>query len=183
MYKAFVRSGLEYATNVWMGADKSYLGLLDKIQRRAFRILKVTRTDRLKFKLHPLDLRRQVIALGTLYKMHLASCPTTLRELLPKPLAPPKRTLRSGGGDEGYHQHSLDIRSFCKLHKRDNGNILFDTEKFKRSFLFHTVEQWNRLPASIIGEINNQATPQDDKWAISRFKQRAAKHIMPEYHL
>ncbi|MPC84792.1 hypothetical protein E2C01_079542 [Portunus trituberculatus] len=39
LYKSHVRSSLKYSCLTWVGAASSHLGLLDKIQRRAERII------------------------------------------------------------------------------------------------------------------------------------------------
>jgi hypothetical protein len=183
MYKAYIRSRLEYASNVWMGADTSHLKKLDKIQERALKIMQITKSERKKYKIHPLEERREINALTTLYKMHLKSCPTLLKKLLPSPLItnPPGRRTRRTEEVKG-NKHSLDIKSFCNLDgiKRSQGNRLFNTDKFERTFIFLTTEKWNRLPDNIIGQIDEDGSITLDKTATMAFKNRVTKYYQEQ---
>ena len=54
-YKSFVRSHLEYCSHIWTGAAECYLELLNKIQRKATRLVG---DANLTSQLAPLDARR-----------------------------------------------------------------------------------------------------------------------------
>ena len=176
VYKAFIRSGLEYATESWMGADASHLARIDKLQERAFRIIGVTAQDRATFNLQSLGLRRRVKALETLYRLHLSSCPPLLQSLLPSPKIPPTRLTRY---KKTFQPHALDINSVSNptVVQRSNGNKLYDLVRFERSFLATAVEDWNNLPAYVVQPINRNNTPRRDKSAMKSFKKRAMKFL------
>jgi len=70
LYKAQIRSALEYSCLSWGGANTTHLGLLDKIQERAKRIIK-DRTSDLPLNLDSLQHRRDVAGLTTMYRIHL----------------------------------------------------------------------------------------------------------------
>jgi hypothetical protein len=178
MYKAFIRSRLEYATETWQGADESHLQKLCKIQKRAFKIIGANVEDQENYRLHPLKIRRRAKALETLYRLHQASCPSFLKQLLPKPLTLTTRVLRS---TLHQHQHALDIKSFCNISvmRRSQGNKLHPTKKFERSFMAATVEEWNKLSPEVIKEINRDGpTIEEDRKAAKAFKRRVMKQMM-----
>ena len=48
LYKSTIRPCMEYCCHVWAGAPSCYLGLLDKLQKRIYRILGPSLADSLK---------------------------------------------------------------------------------------------------------------------------------------
>ena len=67
LYKAQIRSTLEYACLTWGGASSSHLSLLDRVQARAVRLIR----DKTEWvpQLHTLQHRRDVAGLTVLYKV------------------------------------------------------------------------------------------------------------------
>ncbi|MPC32059.1 hypothetical protein E2C01_025362 [Portunus trituberculatus] len=81
LYKAEIRSSLEYSCLAWGGAAPSHLAVLDKIQRRAERLIKDGLPEQQAaslYSLHSLQHRRDGAGLATLYHGHT---PTTTKEL------------------------------------------------------------------------------------------------------
>ena len=76
LYNSQVRSLMEYCPLVWSSCPASYLGLLDRVQDRALRLvsLKTNLSDRLRV-FQPLQHRRDVAALCVLYKVHRQKIP------------------------------------------------------------------------------------------------------------
>ncbi|KAJ8364402.1 hypothetical protein SKAU_G00132340 [Synaphobranchus kaupii] len=71
IYKAQVRSIVEYASLSWMSAPPTQLGLLDNIQKAALKIIGVDQdTACSQLAIPSLHHRRQVAAATVLYKMH-----------------------------------------------------------------------------------------------------------------
>ncbi|XP_050342145.1 uncharacterized protein LOC126768217 [Nymphalis io] len=71
LYKTQVRSCVEYCSHLWDGSAKYLLEALDRLQRRAVRIIgdvKVTNT------LEPLQLRREIAALSAFYRLYHGEC-------------------------------------------------------------------------------------------------------------
>ena len=65
LYKSQVRSVMEFSPLAWGGASPTHLALLDKVQRRAERIIYGEGESRLQ----PLQVRRDVAGLSALYKV------------------------------------------------------------------------------------------------------------------
>ncbi|XP_063869600.1 uncharacterized protein LOC135105396 [Scylla paramamosain] len=68
LYKAKVRSSLEYSSLAWGGEATRHLSLLDRVQTRAVRLIKDS-GDRNEPKLHSLQHRRDVAGLVVIYKI------------------------------------------------------------------------------------------------------------------
>ena len=87
LYKAQVRSSLEYACLAWGGAASKHLALLDKVQDRAERLIKNSGGGQ-EPKLHTLQHRRDVAGLTVMYKVqqlrvsHLQPLRQPLRQAL-----------------------------------------------------------------------------------------------------
>ncbi|MPC88890.1 hypothetical protein E2C01_083813 [Portunus trituberculatus] len=72
IYKAEIRSSLEYSCFAWGGAAP-WTAVLDKIQKRAERLIKDGLPEQQAaslYSLHSLQHRRDVAGLATLYKVH-----------------------------------------------------------------------------------------------------------------
>ena len=69
LYNAQIRSSLEYCCLAWGGAAPTHLAMLDKIQRRAERIISEGHADVHRRALLTLQHRRTVAGLTTLYKV------------------------------------------------------------------------------------------------------------------
>ncbi|XP_045105076.1 uncharacterized protein LOC123500423 [Portunus trituberculatus] len=82
LYKAQVRSSLEYASLAWGGAARTHLALLDKVQERAARLIKGNNTGQEPC-LHTLQHRRDVAGITVMYKVHV--CHVSHLEALRQP--------------------------------------------------------------------------------------------------
>ncbi|XP_045106831.1 uncharacterized protein LOC123501859 [Portunus trituberculatus] len=74
LYKAQVRSSLEYSCLAWGGAASRHLSLLDRVQARAVRLIKDSGA-RNEPKLHSLQHRRDVAGLAVMYKIQQQRIP------------------------------------------------------------------------------------------------------------
>ena len=96
VYKAQVRSVMEYASLSWMSASQTTLELLDSIQRKALRIIGTSEEEaRSQLNISSLHHRRQVAAATVLYKMHISLCSRNLKALLPEPFVVRRATRSS----------------------------------------------------------------------------------------
>lgn len=130
LYKAQVRSCMEYCSHLWDGSAKYQLSALDSVERRAKRLIgdkKLVTT-----KLHSLAHRRNVACLSVFYRLYFGECARALHELIP----PSPFYHRESRRTAEYHPHLVDIPS-----QR--------TKRFSASFLMRTAKVWNSLPASV----------------------------------
>ena len=74
IYKAYIRPLVEYASPIWNGAVITSLKLLDRLQKKALRLLKIG--EPLKFGIVPLSHRRNVASLCVFYH-HIFLQPST----------------------------------------------------------------------------------------------------------
>ncbi|KAG0715053.1 hypothetical protein GWK47_012798 [Chionoecetes opilio] len=83
LYKAQVRSSMEYACLGWGGAANKHLTLLDKVQGRAVRLIRDSGAGQ-EPRIHSLQHRRDVAGLTVMYKVHQQRVPHlhTLRQPL-----------------------------------------------------------------------------------------------------
>ena len=154
VYKAQVRSVMEYAPLCWIGASPTTLSLLDNIQRKALKIIGVDeKFAQSKLNIASLHHRRQVAAVTALYKMHTDSCPQDLKSMLP----PPYARRRSTRGSMSMPDHALDRPKFR-------------TKAGDRTFIKRAIDLWNSLPSSIVGQISEQG--------IHLFKCRLNEHLL-----
>ncbi|XP_049886813.1 uncharacterized protein LOC126381362 [Pectinophora gossypiella] len=81
LYKAQVRSCMEYCSHLWDGSAKYQLAALDSVERRAKRLI----GDRklVEAKLHSLDHRRKVACLSVFYRLYFGECAQELHRLIP----------------------------------------------------------------------------------------------------
>ncbi|KAG0718080.1 hypothetical protein GWK47_053169 [Chionoecetes opilio] len=76
LYAAQVRSLMDYAPLTWSSCPPSYLSLLDKVQARAQRLIRLNALqDQLLPPLQPLQQRRDVSGLCVVYKTHKQHVP------------------------------------------------------------------------------------------------------------
>ncbi|KAG0713256.1 hypothetical protein GWK47_016610 [Chionoecetes opilio] len=74
LYKAQVRSAMEYACFGWGGAANKHLALLDKVQGRAVRLIRDSGAGQ-EPRLHSFQHRRDVAGLTVMYKVHQQRVP------------------------------------------------------------------------------------------------------------
>ena len=64
---------------------------------------------------------------------------------------------------------------------RVNGARKLDNDQFKRVFLYAGILAWNKLPADVIGTIDQvHISHINDSNAVKAFKNRLLKHLPPE---
>ena len=127
LYAAQVRSIMEYAPLTWSSCPPSYLGLLDKVQDRAQRLIstKTLPEEQVPF-LQPLQQRRDVAGLCATYKIHREGAQHL--SALRQPWATP---------------HSHFTRD---AHTSEQLAVPFArTETFLRSFVPRYTRLWNNL--------------------------------------
>ena len=71
LYKAQVRSVMEFAPLAWGGAAHTHLELLNKVQRRAVRLIQEEEGEST---IDPLQHRRDVAGLTAMFKIHVMNC-------------------------------------------------------------------------------------------------------------
>ena len=92
IYKAQVRSVMEYSPFAWVGVAPTTLKKLDTIQDKATHLIGTTSTN-----IQSLHHRRSVAAVCNIYKMHCSNSPKILRQHLPNPQPLPSRRTRGSG--------------------------------------------------------------------------------------
>ena len=138
VYKAQIRSIMEYAPLCWINASPTILSMLDNIQKKALKVIGVDEaTAHLSLSIPKLTHRRQVAAACVLYKMHARQCPKDLKEMLPPPLERRRVTRASTSTPD----HAVSIPA-AKTHQMD------------RSFIHTASRVWNSLPDSVVDTIS-----------------------------
>jgi hypothetical protein len=129
IYKAYIRPLLEYNSHLWIGAPPSTTLLVDRIQRRAIRLIGDSRiTD----KLDSLEHRRNVGALTLFYRYFHGRCSAEISSIMPPVRVHPRATRQAINA----HPFAVD-NSFCR------------TVKFRGTFIAHTSTIWNSLPPTV----------------------------------
>ena len=123
LYKSQIRSVMEYSPLVWSSCPPSYLGLLDKVQRRAQHLLH----QHTPVLLQPLQHRRDVSGLCVLYKVQ--------RQYTPH-LAPLQLPLAAPASHDTRATHNRDYQLQVPFAR---------TELYLRSFLPHYSRLWNKM--------------------------------------
>ena len=122
LYKAQVRSVIEYAPLSWGGASPTHLALLDKVQRRAERVIYGEQATRLQ----PLQQRRDVAGMGAMFRIQQQKV-EHLQELR-QPRRPIPRLTREVARSE----HALAVPRCHTLHHQ-------------RQFVAKYTSLWNRF--------------------------------------
>ena len=132
IYKAIIRSKMEYASSAWFGATPTSLSQLDAVQRRAIRIIDLPEDDLISHQIQPLGTRREVGALTLFHRMYYGEAPELLCQLLPEHLQLDPRLRRS------VRSHDLAVQI-------PRSNLV----SHKRSFVPSAARIWNSLPEYI----------------------------------
>ncbi|KAG0728236.1 hypothetical protein GWK47_032923 [Chionoecetes opilio] len=132
LYAAQVRSLMEYAPLTWSSCPPSYLSLLDKVQARAQRLIRLKALqDQLLPPLQPLQQRRDVAGLCVVYKTHKQHVPTWLLSDSPGQdhTATPHELLLQGPSTDRPFCQDGDLSAFLPsaLHKNVEPNGTADT--------------------------------------------------------
>ena len=134
LYGTFVRPHLEYAQSVWSPKLRKHINLLEGVQRRATRLVKLYRNlpyeERLrKLELPTLEFRRSFCDMVQVYKhLHFYDKDTIPKKLTPRP----------------------------RPNRRHKDELLpnFAIDGFRgpqtKSFYYRTIPTWNKLPAEVI---------------------------------
>ena len=158
IYKSMVRSRMEYASTVWMGASPTSLAWLDAIQRRALKIINLPQDDLDSIQIQPLEQRRNVGALTLLHRMYHQEAPAMLNSLLPEPYIERRETRQSRS------RHSAALEP-----------IKSNTTSHQRSFIPATVQLWNNLPQEIVDIKDRQKFKSEVNTLLSAVRQRPIK--------
>ena len=160
VYKGFVRPILEYAPLVWKGASASNLAQLDKVQRKAMKIIGPG------VLLQSLAVRRMVSALAYIYKLHCLTGPPQLVALLPNRLNPvdDPRTRQQ------LHRAASHKFQLSASLPRDAPDYL------RRSFPFSAISTWNDLPQRLL-----EHRPEGK--SLQTFKTRCYKYLLHTHWL
>lgn len=133
-YKGFVRPVLEYAPLVWMSATDTHLKRLDRVQKKAMRIIGPGTL------LQSLSARRTVAGLSYLYKLHSVPGPPQLTAMVPPP-APLILNARTRTQLDRRARHNFQLQSPLPT---NSPNYL------QRSFPFCLIDVWNELPPDVL---------------------------------
>ncbi|CAG4975733.1 unnamed protein product [Colias eurytheme] len=151
LYKAQVRPHLEYCSHLWAGAPQCHLLPLDRIQRRAARIIA---DPRITDKLDPLSLRRDLGSLCIFYRFYYGECSKELFNLIPA---------------AQFHHRTSRHKNLFHPHHLDGWRST--TVRFMRNFLPRTAVLWNKLPKSVFPNSFN----------MEAFKKRAYDYLKGQY--
>ncbi|CAF4900062.1 unnamed protein product [Pieris macdunnoughi] len=147
LYKAQIRPHMEYCSHLWAGAPQYQLLPLDRIQRRAVRIVD---DQSLSEWLDPLALRRDVGSLCIFYRIYHGECSEELFGLIPAA----EFHHRTSRQNTKFHPYHLDVRRST-------------TERFSRQFLPRTTTMWNQLPIEVF----------PNQFDLGSFKKRAYQFL------
>ena len=125
LYKSTIRPCMEYCCHVWAGAPSCYLDLLDKLQKRIYRVVGPS----LAASLEPLAHRLNVASLSLFYRYYFGRCSSELAQLVPLPFSRGRSTRYS----DGLHDFSVTIPRCYK-------------DVYVNSFFPRTAKLWNSLP-------------------------------------
>ena len=146
---------MEYNSHVWAGAPKSILGLLDRVQERAKKLIGDSRVSN---SIDSLEHRRSVGCVTLFYRYFNGFCSDEIRDLVPETRTFSRNTRASSRA----HPFVVDWPVNRTTHYREN------------SFFSRTVRLWNKLPADAFPATYN----------VGEFKTNVHKHysLFPPPH-
>ena len=142
LYKSQIRSVMEYSFLSWGGAARTNLSLLDKVQRRATRIIEEGTTGHPRTNLDTLQHRRDVGGLTTMFKMNHQHTPhlQPLRQQQRQPVRITREVERSPAAllepraNTSHYQRQFIVR-YCRLWNAfmcaDNDHVNNTSHTFK----------------------------------------------------
>jgi hypothetical protein len=137
LYKALVRSTIEYGCPIWGGAAQTWLAKLDTIQNRAIRLLKLK--DPQSHNVVPLEIRRKTASM-LLFRKHLLHPPD------------PQDMLISRSIPRAHHYAIRNINN----HKYKVEPIRSRTAQHFNSFIPRVHRLWNTLPCHVSSTIHEK---------------------------
>ena len=149
LYRGQIRPCMEYCSHVWGGSP--HVALLDKIERRALRIINA---PALTSSCQPLSVRRDVASLSLFYRYYHQHCSTELHLCVP----PPLRRARDTRLASTSHEFSLQL-SNPRL--RIVGG----------SFFYRTGRLWNDLPSYVF----------PPSYDLGTFKRLVSGHLLHSF--
>ena len=123
---------MEYASDIWGGSSKSSLSILDRVQRKAIRLVG---DQKLTERLQSLEHRRRVSALSLFHRYLVGQCSVEIQSLLP-PFVVTQRTARPSQAQHG----------FCVLIPNTR------TTTHTTSYIVRVSKLWNQLPKSVFDD-------------------------------
>ena len=154
IYKAQVRSVMEYSPLTWMAVAPTTLKKLDTIQDKAARLIGTTSTN-----IQSLHHQCSVAAVCTIYKMH--NSPKILKQHLPNPRPLPSQRTRA---TDTWEHHHLQVPLQATHHPY--------LEIYRCSFAVTGSKSWNSLRNSIVGQPTARG--------LQRFKKAAHHHLLKD---
>lgn len=132
VYKAFIRPILEYNSHVWSGALASSKYFVDRIQKRA---IKIINNREITDVLDSLEHRRNVGCLALFYRYFHRKCSLEITRIMPSVASLSVSHYRTRNV---VSAHPFQVRlEFCR------------TDQFKNSFIPRTSRLWNLLPSRV----------------------------------
>ena len=129
IYKAYIRPLLEFDSHLWVGAPPSTLDIVERLQRKAFRLIGDESITNL---IDSLEHRRKVGALTLFYRYFHGRCSSELSSIVP-PLQNSVFVTRRSAQAHPY----VVIPRFCR------------TVKYSGTFFSTVIGLWNHLPAHV----------------------------------
>ena len=129
IYKPYIRPLLEFDSHLWVGAPPSTLNLVERLQKKAFRLIgDTTITNRID----TLDHRRKVGAVTLFYRYFYGRCSSEILGIVPQL----HNSIRVSRQTAQAHPYVVASR-FCR------------TVKFRGTFFSTSIRLWNRLPVHV----------------------------------
>ena len=125
LYKSTIRPCMEYCCHICADTPSCYLALLDKLQKRIFRIVGPS----LAASFESLAQRRNVTSFCLFCRYYFGRCSSELTQLIPLPFSRGRSTSYS----DRLHDFSVTIPKCYK-------------DVYANSFFPHTARLWNSLP-------------------------------------
>ena len=129
LHKSTIRPCMEYCCHVWAGTPSCSLELLEKPQKRIYRIVGAS----LAAFLEPLAHRQNVASLSLFCRYYFGRCSSELAQLVPLPFSRGRSTRYS----DGLHDFSVTIPRCYK-------------DVYVNSFFLRTARLWNWLPIECV---------------------------------